>query len=209
FFDYNITSNSNVNMNCAASTIDVGWAYWLYPVNSIRVEGISRDVYLDIGSLNKSKQYRDVPPDIYTGKSSYNGEVIKNRVGDGYRVYYYNNIKIIKNPYFENVTLPAGDNIFDVKTIGNDINGNLVIPYVINGHFTPYNRVVLNVLSLNGFKLKDPISNNSIPYSLSTNIGGKKKYSLANSGVGTGTVTISNLANESYVLQGKFDADFT
>ncbi|RLR21922.1 fimbrial protein [Salmonella enterica subsp. diarizonae serovar 48:i:z] len=209
FVDYKITSNSNVNMDCAASTIDVDWAFWLYPVQTIRVEGVSRDVYLDIGSLNKSKQYRDVPPDIYTGKSSYNGEVIKNRVGDGYRVYYYNNIKIIKNPYFENVTLPAGDNIFDVKTIGNDINGNLVIPYVINGHFTPYNRVVLNVLSLNGFKLKDPISNNSIPYSLSTNIGGQKKYSLANSGVGTGTVTISNLANESYALQGKFDADFT
>ncbi|HEH8789626.1 TPA: hypothetical protein SH409_004944 [Salmonella enterica] len=57
--------------------------------------------------------------------------------------------------------------------------------------------------------MKDPISNNSIPYSLSTNIGGQKKYSLANSGVGTGTVTISNLANESYALQGKFDADFT
>ncbi|EJD1358004.1 fimbrial protein, partial [Salmonella enterica] len=83
FVDYNITSNSNVNMDCAASTIDVSWAFWLYPVNSIRVEGVSRDVYLDIGSLNKSKQYRDVPPDIYTGKSSYNGEVIKNRVGDG------------------------------------------------------------------------------------------------------------------------------
>ncbi|EJG5422743.1 fimbrial protein, partial [Salmonella enterica] len=78
FVDYNITSNSNVNMDCAASTIDVSWAFWLYPVNSIRVEGVSRDVYLDIGSLNKSKQYRDVPPDIYTGKSSYNGEVIKN-----------------------------------------------------------------------------------------------------------------------------------
>lgn len=209
FVDYNITSNSNVNMDCAASTIDVGWAFWLYPVNSIRVEGVSRDVYLDIGSLNKSKQYRDVPPDIYTGKSSYNGEVIKNRVGDGYRVYYYNNIKIIKNPYFENVTLPAGDNIFDVKTIGNDINGNLVIPYVINGHFTPYNRIVLNVLSLNGFKLKDSISNKSIPYSLSTNIGGQKKYTLANLGVGAGAVTIGNLANESYALQGKFDADFT
>ncbi|EAN4467302.1 fimbrial protein, partial [Salmonella enterica] len=94
-------------------------------------------------------------------------------------------------------------------TIGNDINGNLVIPYVINGHFTPYNRIVLNVLSLNGFKLKDSISNKSIPYSLSTNIGGQKKYTLANLGVGAGAVTIGNLANESYALQGKFDADFT
>lgn len=209
YVNYKITSSDNVNVNCAAHTNDVNWAPWSYNVPNIKVEGVSRDVYLDIGGLNRSKQYRDVPPDIYTGKSSYFGEVIQNRVGDGFRVYYYNNIKIIKNPYFENVTLPAGNNIFDVKTVGNDINGNLVIPYVINGHFTPYNRVVLNVLSLNGFKLKDPISNNSIPYSLSTNIGGQKKYTLANSGVSAGTVTIGNLANESYALQAKFDADFT
>lgn len=209
YANYKITASNNVNANCVAKTSDVDWAPWLYDVPAIRIEGVSRDVYLDIGELNRTKQYRDVPPDIYTGKSSYFGEVIQNRVGDGYRIYYYNNIKIIKNPYFENVTLPTGNNVFDVKTIGNNINGSLIIPYVINGHFTPYNRIVLNVFSLNGFKLKDSISNKSIPYSLSTNIGGQKKYSLANFGVGAGAVTIGNLANESYAIQGKFDADFT
>lgn len=206
---YTISSSDNVNNNCVAHTFDTDWAFWLYSVPQMRVQGVSRDVYLDIGGLNNSKQYRDVPPDIYTGVKSYSGETIKNRVGDGYKVYYNNNITIIKNPYFEGVTLPAGDNIFDVRTTGNDIQGNLVIPYVINGHFTPYNRIILNVTSLNGFKLKDISAKNSIPYSLSTRIGGQKKYSLASSGVSNGIVTIGNLSNESYALQGRFDSDFS
>ncbi|EBW7863515.1 fimbrial protein [Salmonella enterica subsp. enterica serovar Newport] len=209
FVTYMISSSDNVNNNCVAHTFDTDWAFWLYSVPQMRVKGESRDVYLDIGGLNNSKQYRDAPPDIYTGVSSYNGETIKNRVGDGYKVYYNNNITIIKNPYFEGVAIPAGDNIFDVRTTGNNIIGNLIIPYVINGHFTPYNRIILNVTSSNGFKLKDISSKNSIPYSLSTRIGGQKRYSLATSGVSNGTVTIGNLSNESYALQGKFESDFS
>ncbi|HGG6756601.1 TPA: fimbrial protein [Salmonella enterica subsp. enterica serovar Java] len=206
---YKISSSDNVNNNCVAHTFDTNWAFWLYNVPQIRVQGVSRDVYLDIGGLNKSKQYRDVPPDIYKGVNSYYGETIKSRVGDGYKIYYNNNITIVKNPYFEGVALPAGDNIFDVRTTGNDIRGNLVIPYVINGYFTPYNRIILNVTSLNGFKLKDISARNSIPYSLSTRVGGQKRYSLATSGVSNGTVTIDNLSNESYALQGRFDSDFS
>ncbi|HAO3757070.1 TPA: fimbrial protein [Salmonella enterica] len=204
-FFFNITSNEDVNSNCSAHTFDIGFP----PAPTINVQGVSRDVYLDIGGLNKNKQYRDAPPDVYTGKSVYNGEVIKNRVGVGYRIYYNNNIKIIKNPYFERVTLPAGDNLFDVKTTGSDIHGSLVIPYVINGHFTPYNKINLNVTSLNGFKLKDVDSKNSIPYSLSTTIGGQKTYSLATPGAGNGGVTIDNLTNENYALQGRFNASFS
>ncbi len=202
---FNITSNDNVDSDCRAHTFDIGFP----PASTINVQGVSRDVYLDIGGLNKNKQYRDAPPDVYTGKSVYNGEVIQNRVGDGYRIYYTNNIKIIKNPYFERVTLPAGDNLFDVKTTGSDIHGSLVIPYVINGYFTPYNKINLKVTSLNGFKLKDVDSKNSIPYSLSTTIGGQKTYSLATPGAGNGGVTIDNLTNENYALQGRFNASFS
>ncbi|ELW0416418.1 fimbrial protein [Salmonella enterica] len=203
--NFTINSSEDVNSNCSAHTFDIGFP----SVPTINVRGVSRDVYLDIGELNKNKQYRDAPPDVYTGKSVYNGEVIKNRVGPGYPVVYNNNLKIIKNPYFERVTLPAGDNLFDVKTTGNDIHGSLVIPYVINGHFTPYNKIILNVTSLNGFNLKDVDSKNSIPYSLSTTIGGQKTYSLATPGAGNGGVTIDNLTNENYALQGRFNAIFS
>ncbi|EIZ7192392.1 fimbrial protein [Salmonella enterica] len=205
---FNIASGGDVNNNCVAHTFDIGFPAGP-TINTLIVQGVSRDVYLDIGGLNKNKQYRDAPPDVYTGKSVYNGEVIKNRVGGGYRIYYNNNIRIIKNPYFENVTLPAGDNLFDVKTTGSDIHGSLVIPYVINGNFTPYNKINLNVVSLNGFRLKDLDSKNSIPYSLSTTIGGQKTYSLATQGAGNGGVTIDNLTNENYALQGRFNASFS
>lgn len=206
---FNITSGGDVNTNCIAHTYDIGFPY----STVINVQGVSRDVYLDIGGLNKNKQYRDAPPDVYTGKSFYYGETIKNRVDNGkvqgYQIHYNNNVRIIKNPYFEHVTLPAGDNLFDVKTTGSDIHGSLVIPYVINGYFTPYNKINLNVTSLNGFMLKDLNSKNSIPYSLSTTIGGLKTYSLATSGAGNGGVTIDNLTNENYALQGRFNASFS
>ncbi|ECO0809276.1 fimbrial protein [Salmonella enterica subsp. enterica serovar Newport] len=199
-----INSNSNVNADC----IDrVTAAYFN---GSVRLAGVSRDIYLDVGSLQKNADYRKAPPDDYIGSgvyaldriSTYNNLLLRNFV-------YVNNVEIIKNPYFEKVALSFGDNLFDVRTTGNKIIGNLIIPYVINGYFTPYNRIILNVTSSNGFKLKDISSKNSISYSLSTRIGGQKRYFLVSSGVNNGAVTIGNLANESYALQGTFDSDFS
>ncbi|EEF9634127.1 fimbrial protein [Salmonella enterica] len=204
---YTIKSSNNMNGNCIGSTGDIGFNY--SPPFVLTSSGISRDVYLDLGNLQKDKSYRDAPPDIYVGQNIYSGEIIKNRAGDGFRIYYTNKITITKNPYFESVTLPTGDNLFDVKTTGSDIHGSLVIPYVINGYFTPYNKINLNVTSLNGFRLKDLDSKNSIPYSLSTTIGGQKTYSLATQGAGNGGVTIDNLTNENYALQGRFNASFS
>lgn len=199
-----INSNSNVNADC----IDrVSSSYWS---GSVQLTGVSRDVYLDVGALQKNANYRNAPPDDYVGSGVYAYDRISTNLNALVRNFVYvNNVEIIKNPYFEKITLSFGDNLFDVRTTGNNIIGNLIIPYVINGHFTPYNRVILNVTSSNGFKLKDISSKNSIPYSLSTRIGGQKRYSLATSGVNNGAVTIGNLANESYALQGTFDSDFS
>ncbi|EEP9809410.1 fimbrial protein [Salmonella enterica] len=206
---FTINSSNNMSADCAGRTDDVNYGY---PANGIlNSRGISRDVYLDVGSLQNNKAYRDAPPDIYTGQGTFSGEWIANRVGDGYQIFYINKITIFKNPYFEGVTLQAGDNVFDVRTTGNEIHGNLVIPYVINGYFTPYNKITLNVTSLNGFKLKDTSSpdKKEIPYSLSTNTGSQRGYPVALNGVSQGAVIISNLPGESYALQGRFNADFT
>ncbi|ECE0793626.1 TPA: fimbrial protein [Salmonella enterica subsp. diarizonae] len=203
-FSNTINSNSNVNADC----IDrVTASYW---TGSVQLTGVSRDIYLDVGALQKDANYRKAPPDDYVGSgvyaldrvATYGNVLVRNFV-------YVNNVEIIKNPYFEKITLSSGDNLFDVRTTGNNIIGNLIIPYVINGHFTPYNRIILNVTSSNGFKLKDISSKNSIPYSLFTRIGGQKSHSLAISGVSNGTVTIGNLSNESYALQGRFNSDFS
>ncbi len=204
--NYTIESDSNMDANCTGRTLDV---YFYYPDGrGMYTKGIARDVYLDLGSLQKDKAYRDAPPDTYVGTNTFSGEIIKNTVGSGYPIKYINNIKITKKPYFENVTLPPGDNVFDVRTVGGDVRGNLVIPYVINGYFTPYNSITLSVTSLNDFKLKDNKSN-EIPYSLTTAIGSQKEYSLVTSGVSNGTVTINNLTNESHALQGRFNANFS
>ncbi|EAA5441610.1 fimbrial protein [Salmonella enterica subsp. diarizonae] len=205
---FTINSSSNVGADCKGRTNDVGYPY---PQDGVlTASGISRDVYLDMGRLQNDKAYRDAPPDVYTGQGTFSGELIKNRVGNGLRILYTNQITITKNPYFEGVTLPAGDNVFDVRTTGSEIRGNLVIPYVINGYFTPYNKITLNVTSLNGFKLKDTSSpdKREIPYSLSTNTGSQRVYPVAINGVSQGTVIISNLPGESYALQGRFNADF-
>ncbi|EJQ8147131.1 fimbrial protein [Salmonella enterica subsp. enterica serovar Newport] len=206
---FTINSSSNVDADCKGRTNDVGYPY---PQDGVlTASGISRDVYLDIGRLQNDKAYRDAPPDVYTGQGTFSNEWLKNRVGNGYRIFYTNQITITKNPYFEGVTLPAGDNVFDVRTTGSEIRGNLVIPYVINGYFTPYNKITLNVTSLNGFKLKDTSSpdKKEIPYSLSTNTGSQRGYPVAINGVSQGAVIISNLPGESYALQGRFNADFS
>lgn len=203
---FSITANSNVDANCTGRTSDITFNY---PDNTgMYTKGISRDFYLDIGSLQNNKAYRDAPPDTYVGVNTFSGERIQNRIGAGYPVNYINKITIIKNPYFENVTLPPSDNVFDVRTVGGDVHGNLVIPYVINGYFTPYNSITLSVTSLNGFKLKD-VNFNEIPYSLTTGIGSQREHSLVTSGVNNGPITISNLPTESHALQGRFNANFS
>ncbi|HAF1611012.1 TPA: fimbrial protein [Salmonella enterica] len=206
---FTINSSDDVNADCAGVTNELGVN--IPDSGVVNAQGVSRDVYLDLGRLQNDKAYRDAPPDVYTGQSIFHNERVANRVGDGYWIYYTNNITIVKNPYFEGVTLPTGDNIFDVRTTGNEIRGNLVIPYVINGYFTPYNKITLNVTSSNGFKLKDTSSpdKKEIPYSLSTNTGSQRVYPVAINGVSQGVVIISNLPGESYALQGRFNADFS
>ncbi|EDW4550382.1 fimbrial protein [Salmonella enterica subsp. salamae] len=206
---FSISSSRNVDADCSGRTNDVSFPYTGSGV--LTASGISRDVYLDVGRLQNDKAYRDAPPDVYIGQATFSGEWIANRVGSGYQIFYTNKIKITKNPYFEGVTLPAGDNVFDVRTTGSEIRGNMIIPYVIKGYFTPYNKITLNVTSLNGFKLKDISApdKKEIPYSLSTNTGSQRVYPMAINGVSQGTVTISNLPGESYALQGRFNADFS
>ncbi|EBS5580255.1 fimbrial protein [Salmonella enterica subsp. enterica serovar Oranienburg] len=201
---FTITSSNDVTKDCSGNTGDYGFTPYHVPV-----QGLSRDFYLDIGRLQNDPVYRRAPPDTYVGTGTFMGEVLKNRVGNGYTPYYRNTITIVKNPYFEGVTMPSGDNVFDTRTTGGQIKGNLVIPYVINGQFTPYNTISLNVNSLNGFKLKSIVSSAEIPYSLSTTVGSQRVYPLATDGKGAGSVTISNLEAESYAIQGRFNADFS
>ncbi|WP_336285978.1 fimbrial protein [Citrobacter arsenatis] len=205
---FTITSDDNVLNDCTGQSDQ----YNLTSVNGmIRAVGVSRDFYLDIGRLQSDPVYRNAPPDTYVGTGVFKGESIQNRVGAGYKPSYINTITIVKNPYFEGVTLNPGENVFDTRTTGSQIQGNLVIPYVINGHFTPYNTISLQVHSLNGFKLHSNLSGSTaaIPYSLSTTVGSQRVYTLATKGSGSGNVTINSLEAESYALQGRFNADFT
>lgn len=202
---FKIMASDDVSKQCIANTPD----YTFQSGGSVPVTGINRTFLLDIGRLQNDPAYRKAPPDIYIGSGVFNGERIKNRVGNGFLPAYTNNITIVKNPYFEGVTLSSGSNVFDTKTVGNNINGNLVVPYVINGHFTPYNTITLQIRSANGFRLKNNGSAASIPYSLSTTIGSQRVYSLVSNGTSSGQVVIKNLESESYVLQGRFDADFS
>lgn len=204
---YKIQSDSDVSKDCVGRTKDVTHQFNGPPI----VNGVSRTFYLDIGRLQTDPEYKKAPPDIYFGSGVYTGEVVKNRVGVGFAPSYINNITIVKNPFFENVTLPIGDNVFDTRTTGGDILGSLVIPYVINGHFTPYNTISLQVHSSNGFKLQMASGGStiSIPYSLSTTIGSQRVYPLVTNGAGLGAVTIRNLEVESYSIQGRFNANFS
>ncbi|EFT4510257.1 fimbrial protein [Salmonella enterica subsp. enterica serovar Stanley] len=204
---FSIKSDSNMAVDCKANSDYVVYK-WTDTYLYLSSTGNSRVVYLDLESLQKDKKYRDAPPDIYTGSNTYTGDLLRSHNGIVKTFEYINNIKIIKNPYFENVSLPKSDNVFAVRTVGNDVSGDLVIPYVINGHFTPYNRITLSVSSLNDFKLKDK-SGYEIPYSLTTGIGRQKEHSLVTSGTSHSPVTITNLMNENYALQGQFNANFS
>ncbi|HAK6119786.1 TPA: fimbrial protein [Salmonella enterica] len=199
-----IASSNNVTQNCTGSTNS-----YIFVPHRVNVTGVGRDFYLDIGRLQNDAEYRKAPPDTYTGSGTFNGDQLVGHGGGAYLLNYTNNITIVKNPYFEGVTMPSGDNVFDTRTTGGQIKGNLVIPYVINGQFTPYNTVSLNVTSLNGFKLKNAGSRAEIPYSLSTTVGSQRVYPLAKDGKSSGSVTISNLEAESYAIQGRFNADFS
>ncbi|HFW3090907.1 TPA: fimbrial protein [Salmonella enterica subsp. enterica serovar Reading] len=205
-----IKASSDVNSDCTGGT-----RYITFPVSSgmkLVSTGESREVYLDLGALQRDKAYRDAPPDIYTGEGIYNGEKLRSHNVHHYTLGYRSVIEIIKNPYFENVSLPSGgDNIFSVRKVGNEIRGDLVIPYVINGHFTPYNKITLSLdPQKSNFKLKntsDPAK--EIPYSLSTGIGRQSEYSLVTEGSYTGPIYLTNLTNENHSLQGRFNASFS
>ncbi|EBC6662443.1 fimbrial protein [Salmonella enterica] len=202
--EFYISSSNNVTEDCSAQTYQGNFSY----VNGqVRTYGVSRDFLIDIGRLQNDINYRQAPPDTYVGSSTYTGEVIKNRVGSGFTINYINNMTIVKKPYFESVTLSTGDNSFDVRADSVNINGNLTIPYVINGQFTPYNTITLNVTSANGFNLK--YGANSIPYSIYTKIGNQKVYPLAKNGVSQGTQIIQNLPADMSALRSEFFADFT
>lgn len=201
-----ITSSNDVTKDCAGRP-----QYYIFRDNPPRPQGSSRDFYLDIGRLQSDPDYRKAPPDIYVGTGKLDADVFKTHwnTNINYFLSYINNITIIKNPYFENVTLPSGDNnTFSVKNVGNEVRGELVIPYVINGYFTPYNTITLSVSSLNNFRLKDT-SLHEIPYSLSTGIGSQKEYSLVTAGTYHAPIKLTNLTNENHSLQGRFNASFS
>lgn len=182
--------------------------------NPTSLHGSSRKVLLDIGALQSNLAYRKAPPDIYDGQVISNANsgfsVERWEMPQAYIMQYRTIVQLRKNPYFDGVTLPGGTHNFDVKTVSGQVRGNLTVPYVMNGQFTPYNTISLNVTSSNGFKLKDT-NNNEIPYSLSTTIG-VRKLNIANNGAAqnpASTITFTDLSKEFHALQGRFDADFS
>lgn len=212
-----VGNTANTSMTCSNANAGNGAAWYLNKMNKNSISSlqpIKRDILLDIGGLQKNADYRKAPPDTYVGTVT--SDVQHSFIFRRYEVpvaeimVYRNNITIQKNPYFEGITLPAGDNFFDVKKVSNKLKGNLTIPYVMNGQFTPYNTINLEVASNNGFKLKDA-SNNEIPYSLSTTIG-VRKLNIADKGTTVNpqsVIAFTDLSKEFYALQGRFDADFS
>ncbi|EUD07283.1 hypothetical protein [Providencia alcalifaciens] len=204
--NYVISSDNNVKKDCIGSTIEIN----LSKNNPLSVIGKNRVVYLDIGDLIKSSEYKNAPPDIYIGTSIYTGEVIHNRVGSRYTPRYINDITIQKNPFFEGVSLPVQENNFNIKNIEKNIIGQLTIPYVINGQFTPYNKIKLNISSDNNFSLINKTNSSRIPYSLTTTIG-TRQIDLVNNGQlqNSGLIELTNLPKEIYAIQARFDANFS
>lgn len=170
--------------------------------------GLSRIFYLDLASLQKNIDYRNAPSDVYTGSATTEGAFIAGGNPSQYKriVPYTNNVTIYKKPYFDNVTLFSSDNIFTIKTIGNKFTGNVSVPLILNGQFTPYDKVTLKVTSNNNFNLKN--GTESIPYSLSTTLG-TRKFQIANNGISIGVVTFTDLPKSTSSMQGRFDADFS
>lgn len=177
----------------------------------IKSVGVSRVFYLDLQSLQNDAKYRAAPPDVYSAVNTFNGNALTAGAGNAFRVDipYINDITIIKKPYFDNVTLLSQDNNFTVKTVGSKVNGSVTVPYVMNGQFTPYDRVTLNVTSLNNFSLVNSLdATKKIPYSLSTSLG-TRKFQLATQGAGGGTVLFTDLPKSVSAMQGRYDASFS
>ncbi|EKN4699391.1 fimbrial protein [Yersinia ruckeri] len=208
---YRVNADSNMStdrVNCFSSSYNYGGATKVIP--SI---GVSRVFYLDLSSLNNADDYRKAPPDVYIGSNVNNNVSFLsggNPTSSIRRYISYNNyMTIYKKPYFDNVTLLSTENQFTVKTVNNIINGSVTVPYVMNGQFTPYDRITLNVTSLNNFSLVNSSDiSKRIPYSLSTTLG-TRKFQLANKGTGTGTITFTDLPQSASSIQGRFDADFS
>ncbi|EDN6746599.1 fimbrial protein [Salmonella enterica] len=204
---FGATTNTDVLLNCISVSNQYNFTLTPPSVN-IGLRGLKRIFYLDVARLQNEISYRKAPPDTYKGVATYRGEGFINRVGTGITFDYINDVTIIKKPYFEGVTLPPGENVFDTRAIGQNIIGNLTIPYVINGQFTPYDQIQLKVSSLNNFSLINPVNSARIPYSLNTTLG-SKKIELVKQGSPSMSVSFTNLPNDNYSLQGKFDAAFS
>lgn len=222
-----------VNNTCRTSTpslysskydLDIGYKYpspsgndYSAYKNSNYPQIISgeRETVIDIDGLLNDINYRKAPPDIYktVGVNSFNNDrIYVGAPNNDKTINIIHLIKITKNPYFDGVSLPAGDNIFNVKKTGNNIAGDLTIPYVMNGLFTPYNTIHLQVSSLNNFDRTGPGAKR-IPYTLSTTMGSQtlRRVSEHNASAGSsssGIFTLHDLQKDAYAIQGHFDARF-
>ncbi|EEV3841307.1 hypothetical protein [Escherichia coli] len=200
--DANIT---NTGVGCKTDAL--GYASAATKISSV---GVSRVFYLDIKSLQNDIAYRSAPPDVYIGSNTFNGISLTAGSNNSYRIDipYINEITIIKKPYFDNVTLLSADNIFTVKTVDNRVLGALSIPYVMSGQFTPYDKVTLNVTSMNNFHLiHSTDATKRIPYNLSTTLG-SRKFQLISNASGTGSVIFTDLPKSTSSMQGRYDASF-
>lgn len=207
---HKINVNSSISSdggNCITNEYNYGSSS-----SVIRSTGVERDFYLRLDLLQQDISYRKAPPDVYVGNQSFTGIFISAGNPQGSiktNIPYINNLTIIKKPYFDNVTLLSQDNTFTVQTVGSKVNGSVTVPYVMNGQFTPYDRVTLNVTSVNNFSLINSLdTTKKIPYSLSTTLG-TRKFQLATQGVGGGTVVFTDLPKSASAMQGRFDASFS
>lgn len=206
----NISISVNKNMQeDAGGCTSTFLFYTKLLANPITTTGISREFYLDLASIQNDIKYRNAPPDIYEGSSVSNGIIFLGFNSFIVPINYTNNVTIIKKPYFDNVTLSSSENLFTVKTVNSELNGSVTVPYVMNGQFTAFDRITLNVTSQNNFSLVNAIdANKRIPYSLSTTIG-TRKFQLVNNGIGTGPVIFTDLPKSASAIQGRYDANFS
>ncbi|HHQ4488407.1 TPA: hypothetical protein ACSP2A_000698 [Aeromonas hydrophila] len=155
----------SVDTECTAATVQLAYR----DKKPFLINGDHRQIAIDIGHFMNSKEYNELPVDIYRGTVTYNGDRWVSRTGGFYAPNQVINLIINKKPYFSGIAISNNQIPFTVKNIneshGISVLGNASVSFNLLGAFSSREKIKIDVASANNYRLTSA-GGSTIPYSV-------------------------------------------
>lgn len=159
--------NSDMTRDCIAQSAD-------YVYRDFQpMQGVSREVFLDLPGLVNNDAFQQLPPDLYFANTTYTLEQWNVRETP----HYYPlplSVQIRKQAYFSGISLPSTTLPLSVLYANQTVQGNATMPIILHGAFDPhFGQVHLSAHSDNAFSLRN--GDQAIPYQANVVVNQQRK----------------------------------